>query len=107
VTDITSDSDTEIPQWDVALEGLAREAYQKLGQPLRVEDFSQLARQHAIRLDDIMATVFALCLHERWRYEDDQGEHKTFTQDDVDRLLKGSRLQADDLNSYSGGWRPA
>ena len=67
---ISTEFDEEVPRWDVALESLLNEEHHKLGRALRIDDFHHLAAQHAIRFDDIMATMFELVLNGNWRYAD-------------------------------------
>ena len=96
-------SDTDIPKWDIALANLAREEYEKQQRPLALADFTRLAGQYSIRLDDIMATMFELVLHQHWHYEGPQ----TITRDAYNELYVGGRLHAKDLETFTGQWRPA
>ena len=52
------DADIDVPKWDVALASLVRDASASKGGALTIEDFSRIAREHSIRFDDIMETVF-------------------------------------------------
>ena len=98
--------DADIPQWDVALEALAQEEVGKLGRGLRIADFQRLAREHAIRFDDIMATLFELVLQGKWRYEEPDGVAKTITRDEVEKLYVAGRLVEPDVIAYIGLWLP-
>jgi hypothetical protein len=98
--------ETDIPQWDVALASLVTEEFGKLGRGLRLGDFQRLATQHAIRFDDIMATLFELVLHGEWRYEDPPGVKFILTRDEVEKLYVGGRISTADVNQYSGQWLP-
>ena len=98
--------ETDIPRWDVALAALVAEEFTKLGRGLTLNDFQRLAAQHAIRFDDIMATLFELVLHGTWRYEDPPGVKVIITRDEVEKLYVGGRLAEADVNQYSGLWRP-
>lgn len=94
------------PKWDVALASLVRDEYQNTGSALEIDDITRLAREHAIRFDDIMETVFALCIHGQWRYVDATGNAKLITQNEVNRLYVDRRLYEKDLREYSGKWSP-
>lgn len=98
--------DVEITKWDVALEALAREESRLLGRPLRMEDFQRLARTHAIRLDDLMVTLFELVIQGEWIYRDAQGRQQAFDRDTLDGLFVNRRLQEADLLAFTGGWEP-
>ncbi|NOZ11930.1 MAG: hypothetical protein GXP09_12945 [Gammaproteobacteria bacterium] len=92
--------------WDLALAGLAEEEHRRLGRTLRVGDFSRIARENATRLDDIMGTVFELCICGRWSYQGADGSDTQITRDMVDKLSRDGRLDEFDLAAYSGGWCP-
>lgn len=101
-----SDDGQDKPKWDVALASLAQEECQQKGGTLNIDDFSRLARDNAIRFDDIMETVFALCIHKQWRYVDSDGNIRAISQDEVNRLYIDRRLYEKDLREYSGCWSP-
>ncbi|HEC12353.1 MAG TPA: hypothetical protein ENI80_03745 [Acidiferrobacteraceae bacterium] len=93
--------------WDLALAGLAEEEHRKLGRTLKVEDFSRIAKENAMRLDDIMSTMFELCLRGHWFYQGTDGVNEQITRDMIDKLNQDGRLNELDLAAYSGGWRPS
>lgn len=93
----------EAPLWDVALEALARDHYLKQGDSLFLNDFKGLAKDHSIRLDDIMETLFRLVIHGKWQYH---GENIEITEDTLDALYVNRRLKEDDLDKFNGGWQP-
>ena len=100
-------SDENMPKWDVALESLAGDAYQRKGGPLGLEDFRGLARQHAIRFDDIMETMFLLVIHDQWTYRDRSGHPQPIDQDALNQLYVKWRLSEPDVAAFDGGWEPA
>lgn len=103
--EISTDFDEEIPRWDIALESLLSEEHQQSGRALQIEDFHRLAAQHAIRFDDIMATLFELVLNGNWRYIDNE-DPQPLTRDRVDRLYINGRLDPVDLREFGGEWSP-
>lgn len=94
------------PRWDVALAAMAAEEYRKNNAALRLDDFRQLAKQHAIRLDDIMETMFLLAINGEWSYTDTSGEQQELDQDTLDSLYVKRRLSEADLEAFNGAWRP-
>ncbi len=98
--------DEEIPKWDIALAALAREAFEKSGRNLSLEDFKRQAAEHAIRFDDIMVTMFELCIQGEWRYQDADGHDRIITRNEVDKLYVGGRLADKDVAGYTGSWYP-
>jgi len=97
----------DAPKWDVALASLIRDEYSKKGLPLKIENFNNLATAHAIRFDDIMETVFKLCVHGKWCYQDSEGKEQKFSSEDVDKLYVNARLYEKDVREFTGGWSPA
>ena len=108
---MTNDSSPEepiaVPKWDVALEAMIKEEHGKLGRPLTLDDFRRLAQQYTIRLDDIMVTLFELCVRELWQYRDADGKARKITRQRLTQLTAGGRLNDEDLKTFSGGWVPA
>ncbi|TCK19206.1 hypothetical protein DFR30_2503 [Thiogranum longum] len=99
-------SEESMPKWDVALAAMASDACKQKAAPLTLDDFHQLAAGHAIRLDDIMETVFLLVINNKWRYTDASGNEQQLDQDTLDRLYVKRRLSEKDLATFNGGWEP-
>ncbi len=96
------DPDVDVPAWDVAIANLAKEEFEKKGQPLTMDDFSALAKEYTIRLDDIMVTMFEMVIAGAWQYEGEQ----VIVRDTLNDLYVGGRLHAKDLETFIGGWSP-
>jgi len=95
-----------MPKWDVALAAMAQDACKLKTAPLTLADFHQLAAEHAIRLDDIMETMFLLAIHGKWRYTDASGKEQQLDQATLDKLYVKRRLSESDLATFNGGWEP-
>jgi hypothetical protein len=95
------------PKWDVALAALADDEFRKTGAAMTLDDFRKLAKQHAIRLDDIMETMFLLAINGEWTYTDSSGRIQPLDQQTLDRLYVKRRLAEKDLLAFNGSWRPA
>ncbi|HFE32141.1 MAG TPA: hypothetical protein ENJ17_02395 [Gammaproteobacteria bacterium] len=104
--DNLKDFDEEIPKWDIALAALAKEDFEKCGRNLTLADFKRQATQHAIRFDDIMVTLFELCIQGEWQYQDAEGKDRAITRDEVNNLYVGGRLADKDVADYTGSWYP-
>ena len=96
--------DIDIPKWDPALASLVKEEFNVRKKPLQLEDFLELAQQHAIRFDDIMVTMFELCINGVWEYSNRDGTVVPITQEKFERLYKNGRLHEADLRDYNGHW---
>lgn len=99
-------SDEKKPKWDVALASLASDEYRKKSVPLRLDDFHAMAREHAIRLDDIMETIFLLTIHKQWKYVDAADKEQSIDQKTLDGLYVKRRLSEKDLEVFDGTWQP-
>lgn len=106
VTNLSPQIDEKIPRWDVALEALMREEHQHLGRPIGLGDVQRLARQYAIRFDDMMTTLFELMIHRKWEYRDEHGTPVPVTREQFERLAGNGRIEIGDVSDYTGGWRP-
>lgn len=100
------DEPIAVPKWDVALEALVREEYEKKAVPLEVADLRRLALEYAIRFDDIVVTLFELCIHGEWQYRDRADRVQDMTREKFDELTSGGRLKDKDLSGFDGGWLP-
>jgi len=96
----------DMPKWDIALASLAADECKRKAAPLTLDDFHRLAREHAIRFDDIMETMFLLVINGEWSYRDEAGQPVTITQEKLDKLYVKRRLSEEDVSAYSGGWQP-
>lgn len=96
----------EMPKWDVALASMASEEYRKKAAPLTLDDFHALAKEHAIRLDDIMETMFLLAINGEWKYLDASGNEQPLDQETLDNLYVKRRLSEKDLSAFNGAWQP-
>lgn len=105
MTDSTRLGVAEVPKWDIALEGLAKETYRSEGRRLNVDDFHQLAQANRIRFDDIMVTIFELCINGEWQYKEGSVVVE-ITRDTLDQMFVNARLQEKDLRAFTGDWGP-
>jgi hypothetical protein len=91
----------------VAIAAMANDQYRKKNGPLTLDDFRNLAIEHAMRLDDIMETMFLLAINREWGYSDAYGEKQPLDQETLDGLYVKRRLSKEDLDSFDGSWQPA
>ena len=100
-------SNQDMPKWDVALAALAGDEFRKKATPLTLNDFRGLAKEYAIRLDDIMETMFLLAINREWVYTDRTGKQQPLDQETLDALYVKRRLSEADLSTFDGAWQPA
>ena len=97
---------TDPTKWDVALEAMAREESKSLARELQIDDFLRLAKEHTIRFDDIMVTMFEVVLHGKWSYFNNDKTPQEISGDEVNNLYVGGRLKNEDVKEYDGYWKP-
>ncbi len=102
MSDSKQTPDVDVPAWDVALANLVKEEFEKKGAPLTMDDFTRLAKEYTIRLDDIMVTMFEMVIAGEWQYQGEQ----LIERSTLNELYVGGRLHAKDLEPFSGGWSP-
>jgi hypothetical protein len=96
----------ENTHWDVALEALLNERYQKSGQALGLLELKRLSGQFTVRLDDILDTLCKLYQHGLWDYHQTDGAAGE-PDSDMCRLLKANhRLNETQLDRLDGSWQP-
>ena len=100
-------SNEDMPKWDVAIASLVKDYYRQKATPLTLADFRGLAREYAMRLDDIMETMFRLAIYREWEYRDASGREQLLEQEMLDKLYVKRRLSEKDLSSFNGSWKPA
>ena len=90
----------EIPKWDVAIEALLREEYQKRNMHFSTDDLQLLASNHGIRFDDIMVTLCTLVEQKQWRYHPAMQERF----EDLNALFDNGRLAKESVEQFIGSW---
>lgn len=94
-------------QWDVALEALLNERFQKSGQALSLLELKRISGQFTVRLDDILDTLCKLHAHGLWDYLAADGQPAE-VDSDMCRLLRANhRLNDNQLDRLDGNWQPA
>lgn len=95
------------PLWDVALEALLRDSFERTRQPLTLEQLRPLADAHTTRLDDILDTLCRLVENARWRYLAADGKPMPPDRNMCKLLRANHRLNDTQLRRLGGAWIPA
>ncbi|HEC28835.1 MAG TPA: hypothetical protein ENI65_04515 [Gammaproteobacteria bacterium] len=96
----------DIPKWDVALEAVALEQFRKLGRPLGLDDFKQLANEFKIRFDDLMHSLSQLVEHNMWSQQGEDDRGNRVPDEMLDGLFVYNRLDEKIAIKYSVVWQP-
>jgi len=95
------------PLWDEGISSFLHGEYEKCGKPLTLEQLQSYAAEHAVRVGDILETLFLMAIYGSWQYTDVDGVPQTLDEDALDALYAKGRLTAEDAAAFSGIWTPA
>lgn len=96
----------EIPKWDVALEAIANEKYNKLGRALDLSDFKQLGHDYQVRFDDLMHSLCQLVKHNKWQQQGTDEQGNAVSDDTLEPLFVYDRLDEKVAEQYKVSWQP-
>lgn len=94
------------PLWDVAIAGMLIEEQEELGSPFDIDALQQLALDQAVRLADIIETLYLLTIYGDWTYTDDNGNEKPLDEDALEDLYAQGRIDRTNANAFDGYWQP-
>lgn len=97
----------EIPKWDVALEAVAKDKFEKMGRPMNLEDFKDLGQEYKIRFDDMMHTLCQLVTQGEWTQQGFDAQDKPVADEDLSELFVYNRLDEEIAEKYKVLWQPA
>jgi len=95
------------PLWDEGISGLLYGEYEKTQSPLTMQDLRGYANEHAIRIGDILETLFLMGIYGAWKYTNEAGEEQKLDEDALNSLYAKGRLEEADLAAFPGLWLPA
>jgi len=94
------------PLWDEGISSFLHGEYAARGEPLTIENLQSYASEHAVRIGDILETLFLMAIYGSWQYSDADGTPRTLDEDALNALYAKGRLSADDLHAFAGVWTP-
>jgi len=95
------------PLWDEGISGLLHGEYERAQRPLTMTDLRGYANEHAVRIGDILETLFLMAIYGAWKYTDDKGTEQKLDEDALNALYAKGRLEEGDLAAFPGMWQPA
>ena len=96
----------EIPKWDVALEAVAKDQFEKQGKPMNLADFKQLCKEYQVRFDDMMHSLSQLVANDMWSQQGFDEQGNTVNDDALEALFVYNRLDEKIAEKYSVVWQP-
>jgi len=94
------------PLWDEGISSFLHGEHARLERPLTIEDLQGYAIEHAVRIGDILETLYLMAIYGSWRYTDANGAEQTLDEAALDALYAKGRLSAEDLDDFAGLWAP-
>jgi len=94
------------PLWDEGISSLLYGEYERHQAPFKMEDLRGYANQHAVRIGDILETLFLMAIYGEWQYTNEAGEEQVLDEDALNSLYAKGRLDEKDLEAFSGVWQP-
>jgi len=94
------------PLWDEGISSFLLGEYEQRQVPLTIEDLQVFANDHAVRVGDILETLFLMAIYGEWRYTDAEGNDQKLDEDALNSLYAKGRLTGEDLKAFSGLWHP-
>lgn len=94
------------PLWDEGISTFLAGEYEKRQTPLTVSDLQIFARENAVRVGDILETLFLMAIYGEWQYIDADGVEQALDEDALNDLYAKGRLEESDLDAFSGMWQP-
>ncbi len=95
------------PLWDEGISSYLRGEYDKRQVPLTIDDLQSFAVDQAVRVGDLLETLFLMAIYGEWVYTDAAGEPQKLDETALDELYAKGRLTPEDLQAFSGVWAPA
>lgn len=94
------------PLWDEGISSYLRGQYDMRQVPLTIDDLQLYAQDQAVRIGDILETLFLMAIYGDWRYTDANGKPQRLDEDALNELYAKGRLSQDDLAAFGGVWEP-
>ena len=94
------------PLWDEGISSFLYGEYERSGEPLSLEQLQRYASEHAVRIGDILETLFLMAIYGTWSYTDADGVPQELDERALNDLYARGRLTEADLDPFRGVWQP-
>lgn len=93
--------------WDEGISTFLTGEYEKKQEPLNAADLQHFATEQAVRVGDLLETLFLMVIYGSWHYCDENGDKQEIDEDALDELYSKGRIGPEDLENFEGVWLPA
>ncbi|MFK7889974.1 MAG: hypothetical protein AB8B63_04110 [Granulosicoccus sp.] len=94
------------PLWDEGISSYLKGEFEKKQGPLTIEDLQHFACERAVRIGDLLETLFLMAIYGAWSYCDENGDEQELDTFALDDLYAKGRIGPDDLKDFQGVWSP-
>ena len=94
------------PLWDEGISSFLLGEYEQRQAPLTIDDLQGFAVDQAIRIGDMLETLFLMAIYGEWRYTDAAGKDLKLNEEALNTLYAKGRLSPEDLTEFNGLWTP-
>lgn len=94
------------PLWDEGISSFLYGEYLERERALTLDDLLAYSSEHAVRIGDILETLFLMAIYGSWRYTDADGAEQSLDEEALNALYAKGRLARDDLAPFNGSWQP-
>ncbi len=94
------------PLWDEGISTFLLGEYEKRQVPLTINDLQGFANDQAVRVGDILETLFLMAIYGKWVYTDVEGNEQKLDEKALDELYAKGRLTQEDVQAFNGVWAP-
>jgi len=95
------------PFWDEGISSLLYGEFERKQEALTMQDLRGYANEHAVRIGDILETLFLMGIYGAWQYIDEKGDEQALDEDALNALYAKGRIEDKDLEAFQGLWKPA
>lgn len=94
------------PLWDEGISLFLNGEHDKRQEPFSMEDLRGFANENAIRIGDILETLFLMSIYGEWKFTNTDGVEQELDEDALNELYAKGRLSDEDLKAFDGLWQP-
>jgi len=94
------------PIWDEGISSYLYGEFERKQAPLSTEELRVSAIEQAVRIGDILETLFLMAIYGEWKYTDESGQEQTLDEDALNELYGKGRISEEELKAFPGFWSP-
>lgn len=96
----------QTPLWDEAIASMLAETQQRLDAPLTLDELQEMAINNAIRVGDILETLYLMAIYGDWQYLDESGGQKELNEEALQAMYAKGRIDKTNIEAFNGVWIP-